>query len=145
MSDTLQQVHDEDIRIFIVEDHPIMRDLLMDFLEALTDFEIIGAAASAEEALRNIEDNGANFLLIDVSLPGMSGIDLISEVKRRWPKMVCLMYSAHTEPDYVRQSLVAGANGYVVKGNPDELPVAIEQIAAGNIYLSTPVKSEAEK
>lgn len=79
------------LRIFIVEDHPVMREMLGALLRQEPDFEVSGAAATAEEALERLAEKSADLLLVDVSLPKMSGIELVQEVQRRGLELRCLM------------------------------------------------------
>ncbi|MEZ4870069.1 MAG: response regulator transcription factor [Caldilineaceae bacterium] len=71
-----------------------------------------------------------------VSLPGMSGIELVASLHERQPDLGCLILSGHTEPDYVRSALTAGARGYLTKGKPALLVDAVKRVAAGEIYIS---------
>lgn len=128
--------------IYIVEDHRSMRDMLREFLDMAPDFHVCGVAETAEEALQDLPELDVHLLLIDVSLPGMNGIDLAEEVGSRWPELSCLMFSAHEETSYARRSLAVGARGYVLKGNPDELSGAIRQVLEGRMYVSPPLREK---
>lgn len=123
-------------RVFIVDDHAIVRELLSDFLNDLDGIVVCGTAASGEEALRVLPSSGCDLALIDVSMPGMSGIELTRRLKQVAPDLPCLMLSGHAEEIYVRSSLEAGALGYVMKGDPDALRQAITQALRGEVYLS---------
>lgn len=127
-------------RVFIVEDHEDMRRVLIDFLGLAVGVEICGTASSGEEALESLQVTPADLAVVDVSLPGMSGIDLVEQLRGRHPGILCLMLSGHGEIRYVQQALDAGARGYVLKGDARELPHAIEDIMAGGTYLSEPVR-----
>lgn len=128
-------------RIYIIEDHAFMRTMLQEFLNRVPDLEVCGTAATAEEALQNALQTEPTLLLVDVALPGMSGIDLAREAQARWPDLPCLMLSGHHEPAYIEQALAAGARGYVLKGNPDAIVDAVQEVLAGNIYLSEQTRS----
>lgn len=128
--------------IYIVEDHLSMREMLREFLDMVPDFHVTGVAETAEEALQELPELDVHLLLIDVSLSGMSGIDLAEEVGARWPELPCLMFSAHEEASYARRSLAVGARGYVLKGNPDELSEAIWQVLEGTTYVSPPLREK---
>lgn len=129
-------------RIFIVEDHAIVRQMLGEFLARL-DIEVCGVAESGEEALERLSGSAApdvveaDLVLIDVSLPGMTGIDLAGKLQAQRPSLPSLMYSGHREMVYVKRALAAGARGYLVKGNPRELEGAIDQVLDGKTYVST--------
>lgn len=128
------------VKIFVVEDHPVMREMLVTFLTEQTGHAVCGAAETAEEALEQLGEAAPALALVDVSLPGMSGIDLVEQIQRQWPEVRCLMISGHGEPEYVRQALAAGARGYVVKGDPYELPGAIEAVLGDGTYVSDAVQ-----
>lgn len=123
-------------RIYLVEDHATMRSMIGDFLDARKDLQISGSAATAEEAFDELANLDVDLVLVDTSLPDMSGIDLVKRLLDRQPDVSCLMYSGHSEATYVHRALRAGAKGYVVKGNPRELPAAIRQVLDGSTYLS---------
>ena len=124
-------------KIYIVEDHAIVREMLGMTVERMMGLSVCGTAASAEEALEQFEKAGADLVLVDMSLPGMSGSELIRAVSERWPGLRCLVLSAHAEAWYVEGALQAGARGYVLKGDPSELERAIRRVLGGEMYLST--------
>jgi DNA-binding NarL/FixJ family response regulator len=123
-------------RVFLVEDHACMRAALHDFLDTLNDFEVCGAVENADSALRQLSAATPDLVIIDVSLPGMNGIELVRELVVRFPTLCCVMLSGHGEQTYVRRSLAAGASGFILKGNPDELPVALRAVLDGEVYVS---------
>ena len=122
--------------VFIVEDHEVVRRVLSQFIERLPDFSLCGAAATAEAALAQIPNYQPQLVLVDVSLPGMNGIELIRILHEQYPTMWTLAVSAHEEGVYAGQALNAGARGYVMKGKTEQLREALRQISSGNIYLS---------
>lgn len=122
--------------VFIVEDHEVVRRVLSQFIERLPDFNLCGVAATAEAALVQIPDYQPQLVLVDVSLPGMSGIELIRILHEQYPAMWTLAVSAHEEGVYAGQALNAGARGYVMKGKTEQLREALRQVSSGNIYLS---------
>ena len=123
-------------RIYIVEDHVLMRDVLSEFIEGVPALDLCGAATTAEEALERMGQANPDLALIDVSLPRMSGIDLVRELHQRQPELPCVMLSGHQEVTYVERALEAGARGYVLKGDPFEIPRAIQCVLNGGTYLS---------
>lgn len=129
-------------KVFVVEDHQFMRESLVDFLNVATDCEVQGTSESADKALKRLPQLQLDLVLVDVSLPEMSGIDLVGLIREQYPQLICLMLSGHREQSYVRRSLDAGARGFVLKGNPSELPQAIEMVMRGGIYLSKAVAVE---
>lgn len=129
--------------IYIVEDHPTMRETINDFLDGEADLRVCGMAATGEEALERLPGLEPELVLIDTSLPGISGIALVSVLVERWPSLRCLMYSGHGETTYVEHALAAGARGYVLKGTPDELPKAIRRVIGGEVYVSESLRARS--
>lgn len=127
--------------IFLVEDHPIMREMLISFLEVTQGFEVCGSAESAEEAIESLKEAKPDLVLVDVSLPEMSGIDLVRHIRSTYPELPCLMLSGHGESSYVKRALQAGARGYVLKDDSVELPTAILTVLGGDVYLSKSIRS----
>lgn len=124
------------IRVYLIEDHPLMRETLCDLVELTPGLEFAGAAESAEEALEWLADGEADLLLVDISLPGLSGLELVEIVRERWPELRCLIVSGHRQQSHVERAMGAGAGGYVMKGDAAEIPRAIESIFRGETYLS---------
>ena len=127
------------LRISLVEDHPVLRDVLQEYIGRLPGVEICRVSESAEDALNGLDDALPDLMLIDVSLPRMSGIDLVRELRQRHPELRCAILSGHRSSLYVRQALEAGANGYLLKGDPSEIERGIEAIMAGSRYISSEV------
>lgn len=127
--------------IFIVEDHPVMRQGLRSLLEREADLTICGEAPSGEAALEQIGPPLPDLVLIDVSLPGMSGIELARSLRERYPGLPLAMLSGHGEKSHVEQALAAGASGYILKGHAVNLPAAVRQVMGGKVYLSPEVAS----
>lgn len=124
--------------IVLVEDHAVMAQTMAQYLRQKLDAEV-HIIQSAEAALRELPEMQADLILIDVSLPKMSGIELIERLHERLPDLPCLAVSGHTEPKYVRRAFRAGVQGYVHKGDPDALADAVESVLAGDMYLSEEV------
>lgn len=123
------------IRVFIVEDHPVYRDALVEYVDLSPDLELCGVADSGEEALEKLTDAGAHVLVTDLSLPGMSGFTVLDRIKER-STLPCLVLSGRGEPHAVERALKAGANGYIVKGHLSELAAAIRAVADGGRFVS---------
>ncbi|MEX2465699.1 MAG: response regulator transcription factor [Gemmatimonadota bacterium] len=135
-------------RVFLVEDHELMRTVMQEFVDDLPETEVVGTADSGEQALKVLASMTANrphVLLVDVSLPGMSGIDLVRDVSHRWPDISCVMLSGHLRPSYVERAFAAGARGYVRKGKPTEVDAAIRHVLAGGRYTSESLKPLAQE
>ncbi|MFN3597654.1 MAG: response regulator [Rubricoccaceae bacterium] len=128
-------------RIFLVDDHPLMRKGLALTLEAEPDLEVVGQAADAEEALETFEAARPDLVLVDVSLPGMNGIELVKHLIARAPDLRALVVSRHDEALYAERAIRAGARGYVSKLEADEQIVqAVRTVLRGGVYLSDEFK-----
>lgn len=123
-------------RVFVVEDHPLMRDTIAKFIGAQADLEVIGSAANAAEATRAILDDPPDLVLVDLSLPDVSGDRLIARLILRQPDLVALIVSGHDEGLYADAAIRAGARGFVMKDDPEEILEAIRAVLAGQIYRS---------
>lgn len=136
--------------ILVVEDHPFMAQMMSRLLREKGMMEIWAIVATAEAALDALEaagpgkatsqKNGPSSLpdlaLVDISLPGMSGVDLLTELGRIYPDLPCLIVSAHSHPSYAQQALDRGARGYVAKDEAMVIIEAIKLVLKGEIYLS---------
>jgi DNA-binding NarL/FixJ family response regulator len=123
--------------LFVVDDHPIMRDGISQLINQQADLEVCGAASSGPEALDALNRMEPDLLLVDISLTGMDGIELIKIVKKRKKRMPMLVLSMHAEALYAERAIRAGAKGYVMKhASADTLLAAIRRVLAGKIYLS---------
>jgi len=128
------------IRLFLVDDHPLVRDGLRARLDPLPTLEIVGEAGSAAEALNAIETLQPHIVLADVGMKDMNGIELAALLQQRQPAARVVMLSMYDNPEYVQQALQAGARGYVLKDAPaSEIVAAIEAVAAGGTFLSPAV------
>jgi len=125
--------------VYLVEDQTLMRESMHAYLDAEDDLDVIGTAADAESALDALDAHIPDLVLIDVALPGMSGIDLLRTLRDRAPHAHCLMLSGHVEQAYIEAAKKAGARGYVMKGQPDEYLDAIRVILGGDVYRSDTV------
>jgi DNA-binding NarL/FixJ family response regulator len=124
-------------KIYIVDDHPLMRKGLVMTIEKEMGFEVCGQAESAEEALEEILKLKPDAAVIDISLPGMNGIELVKNTLHQMPELKILIVSRHDEELYAERALRAGAKGYLMKLEAAEVLVsAIKQILNGGIYLS---------
>lgn len=124
------------LRVSLVEDHPVLRDVLQEYIARLPGVELCVVSANAEEALDQFDGSMPDLILIDLSLPRMSGIDLIRELHLRQPDLRCAILSGHRSPVYVRQAMEVGAHGYLLKGDPMEIERGLQAILAGKRYVS---------
>ena len=127
--------------IFIVDDHPLMRKGMALTLEAEQDLSVIGQAASAEEAVEMIDKLDPDLAIVDVSLPGMSGLELIKHLQALKPDLNILVVSRHDESLYAERAIRAGTRGYLMKLEAGEVIVkAVRHVLAGGIYVSDEIK-----
>ena len=125
------------IAISIVEDQRALRESLVEWLGNAPGIRCVGAYASAEEALRNLPAQNPDVVLMDINLPGMSGIQCVARLKERLPKTQVVMLTTYDQGDLIFDSLRAGANGYLLKNMPRaELVAAVEQVHAGGSPMS---------
>jgi len=124
-------------RILIVDDHPLVRSGFAQLIGDCPDLEVCCEAADMAEALKLVDDNPPDLAIIDLSLAGGSGLDLIERIKSRNPDILMLVASMHDETLYAERVLAAGARGYINKQEAQEnIILAIRQVLAGKVYLS---------
>ena len=133
----------EKLKIVLAEDHTILREGLRALLSADPSFEIIGEAQNGREAVRCVERLEPDLLLMDLSMPRMSGMDAIREIKNRYPEIKIIALTVHKTEEYLLTTLKAGADGYVLKdATHDELVMAIKNVMSGKSYLSPGVSEK---
>jgi len=125
------------IRILVADDHEIVRDGLKRILAAAGDLQVAGEAADGDQALALVRANDYDVAMLDMSMPGLSGIDLIKRLKAEKPALKLLVLSMHGEHQYAARALKAGASGYLTKDSAaEQLVVALRKIAAGGVHVS---------
>jgi two-component system response regulator NreC len=130
-------------RIVIAEDHTILREGLRALLSSVPDLQIIGEAENGRDAIQCVETMEPDLILMDLSMPKMSGMDAIREIKRRSPGIKVLVLTVHKTDEYILASLEAGADGYVLKdATKTELMSAITTVLKGKRYLSPEVSGK---
>ncbi len=128
-------------RILIVDDHPLMRKGLALTLASEPSFTVPGQAGSAEEALDCVRDSEFDLAIVDISLPGMSGIELVKHLRAIRPELLMVVVSRHDEALYAERALRAGARGYVMKLEAADVIVeALLRVLAGHVYVSPQVR-----
>ena len=124
-------------RIVIAEDHKILREGLKSLVKSNEDFEIVAEAGDGLEAIRAVEKHHPDLLLLDLSMPRMSGISVIKDIKSRFPETKILALTIHASEDYILESFHSGLDGYCLKdANYSELLGAINRVLEGKTYLS---------
>ncbi len=126
--------------IIIVDDHPLMRKGLALSLNGEVDLDVVGQMESAEDALEAIDDLAPDLAIVDISLPGMSGMELLKHLQARYPDIRTLVVSRHDEVLYAERAIRAGARGYVMKLEAADVIVhAVRQVLNGSIYVSNEI------
>ncbi|BDG60045.1 response regulator [Caldinitratiruptor microaerophilus] len=124
------------MRILIVDDHAVLRSGLRLLLHGKDGLEVVGEAGEAAEALALARRLRPELVLLDLSLPGLSGLDLLQRLRAEMPWLKVLVLTMHDDPEYLRRALEAGAAGYVIKRAADaELLAAIRAIRRGETYV----------
>jgi two-component system, NarL family, response regulator NreC len=124
------------VRILTCDDHSVVRAGLRLILDPLPDFQIAGEAASAEELLDLVERWRPDVVLMDLSMPGMGGLEAIARIRQAVPEVKILVFTVHADEAYFFRALKAGADGYVLKGaSSDELVAALHLVAQGGVAI----------
>ena len=125
------------IRVFLVEDHPVFRLGLRELIEQELDLHVCGEAENIGAALNEITRSRPDMVIIDISLVGRSGLELVKQLKDQMPHLPTLVLSMHEESLYAERALQAGARGYIMKHETSDLIVeAIRKVCLGEVYLS---------
>ena len=124
------------IRVLLADDHKIVREGLRRILGAASDIVVAGEAADGDQALALVRANAFDLAVIDLSMPGLSGLDLIKRLKLERPDLPLLVLSMHGEDQYAARALKAGAAGYLNKDSAaEQLIGALRKVAAGGVHL----------
>jgi DNA-binding NarL/FixJ family response regulator len=131
------------IRVLVVDDHSVVREGIRHVLGDRAVFNVVGEAANGAEAIAAATELAPDVVVLDISMPGGSGLHTVSEMLERVPGVRVLMLSVHDDLEYVLESVRAGAHGYLRKDSaPAELRAAIERLNAGEGYYSPPVAAQ---
>lgn len=132
--------------ILLVEDHKIMAEALVRILRTKGNFNVADVAESAEDAMEWLSEQEAgtrvDLALVDVVLPRTSGIELVSMIQQKYPGIPCLMISGRSAGQYVKRSLAAGARGYVLKDDLQDVMKGVQHVLEGGTYLSEGLNRE---
>ncbi|MFC2010859.1 response regulator [Chloroflexota bacterium] len=124
------------IKVFIADDHKVLREGIRLLLEKIPDIEVVGEASSGEEAVAEIERLMPEVVLMDITMPGLNGLDATRQIKSRNTDVKVLILTVHETDQYLAEMLDVGASGYVVKSaSGSELISAIRAVAKGDVYL----------
>jgi DNA-binding NarL/FixJ family response regulator len=132
------------IRVLLVDDHALVRAGVRALLEKVEPVEVVGETGDGREALDLIEKLRPDVVLLDLTMPGLSGFDVLKITSEKFPKVRMIVLTVHEEEEYAFQALRAGAAGYLPKGAASaELSLAIEHVMSGKKYLSPTVEQKA--
>jgi two-component system response regulator NreC len=127
-------------KILLVEDHVVVRQGLKALLSSEADIEVVGEAANGREALQLVSELQPDLVLMDISMPGLNGIEATRQICQHYPGIEVVILSMHSNEEYVFQVLRAGASGYVLKQSDSaEVLTAIRAALAGGSFLSPPI------
>jgi DNA-binding NarL/FixJ family response regulator len=130
------------MKIFLVDDHPLVREWLTNLISQQPDLAVCGEAETAPQALEAIATLTPDVAIVDISLQGSSGIELIKQLKARCPNVALLVLSMHEELHYAERALRAGATGYIIKRETSRKVIgAIRQVLTGKVYVSDELAS----
>ncbi len=125
------------LNILIADDHPIVRYGLKQILTETGQTAVVDEASNGTEVLSKVRQRDYDIVLLDISMPGMNGLDTLKELKAQRPDLPVLVLSIHPEEQYALRVLKAGASGYLTKDSaPDELMTAIQKVSSGRRYIS---------
>lgn len=131
---------DDRIRVLIADDHAVVRQGIRTVLEEIPDLDIVAEAGNGDEALELVRQHEPDLLLLDVTMPGKTGLEVAKELREDGRELGILMLSMHDDPEYVLQAVRAGADGYVLKDvAPAELRAAIQSVHDGRAYFASRV------
>lgn len=126
------------IKILIADDHAIVREGLKQIIAETADMVVADEASTGHEVLSRVRDNEYDVVVLDISMPGGDGLDILKQIKHEKPKLSVLVLSMHPEKQYAVRVLKAGAAGYLTKESaPDELITAIRRVATGRKHVSS--------
>jgi two-component system invasion response regulator UvrY len=131
------------IRIIIVDDHAVVREGLKQIINVASDIAVIAEATSGLEAIKLARQNEFHIMLLEISLPDKNGIEVLKQIKKEFPAVSVIMFSAHREDQYAVRALKAGASGFLNKqSSTADIIGAIRQVAAGQKYVSSELAQE---
>jgi len=129
-------------RLLLIEDHPIFAEALSQALRERGNITAVKLVNSAEEAIALIPELNVDLILVDVSLPKMSGIEFVSFMHEKRPEIPCLVISGHVSRRYAKRSVEAGARGYAVKDSVNGILEGIQHILSGEVYISKDITDD---
>jgi|SRR5947209_8880213 len=123
------------MKVLIADDHPLMLQGIRRALEASDDIDVVGEARSGEELLALVERRSPDLVLLDLHMPGLQGLECVTELQRRWPLIKAVVISASDDRATIDAALLAGASAYILKSvSPMDIPSVLRQASAGAVY-----------
>ncbi len=131
------------IKVLVVDDHALIRKGLKQILDDTDDLRVTGEAETGMQAIKMVQQNAYDLVLLDISMPDKHGIDVLKQLKLNQPQLQVLILSMHPEDQYAIRALKAGAAGYLNKQSATaQLVIAIRQVASGKQYISAEVAQQ---
>ncbi|MCB0495398.1 MAG: response regulator transcription factor [Cyclobacteriaceae bacterium] len=128
------------MKILIVDDHRLIRDAIQSYMEGDLEYEVVGEASHGQEAIKFLEENEVDVVLMDINMPIMDGLQCTKEIGKRWPQIKVITLSMMSDNQHIKQMMGAGASGYVLKNCSErELKNAIKTVYEGDTYYSSEV------
>ena len=126
------------VRVLIVDDHPMVAEGIEALLETFDDLDVVATLSNGREAVDRVSDLAPDVILLDLNMPGVTGLSATEMILEKRPETRILILSMHDSPEYISTALSHGANGYILKDVPtDEIKTAIDHVMAGKQYLCT--------
>lgn len=126
--------------VLLVDDHPFVREGIRSFLSDLPDYEVVGEASCGAEALKLAQQHDPDFILLDINMPGINGLEAVGQLRKSTPEAKILILTVHNSREYVLHVAKSGAHGYILKeAPPEELLQAMNAIRSGQKYYSPTV------
>ncbi len=132
----------ESIRVLVIDDHELVRSGIKALLEKSEDIRVVGEAGDGHEALACIRETNPDVVLLDISLPGLNGLEVAAKARKDFPRLRIVFVSMHSNEEYVLQALKVGASGYVLKqASSGELELAVRSAKKGETFLSPAISN----
>lgn len=133
-------------KIILADDHQIVLDGLQEILETVPEFQVTGQAKNSRVLLSLLGEQQPDLILLDLNMPGKDGLEMLEEIKTRFPAVKILVLTMYNSPEIVRRALSLGADGYLLKDHGrDELMFALREVLAGRHFVSEQVKPHADE
>ena len=132
------------IRILLADDHAIVRDGIKQLFALVDDVGVVAEAVHGGEVMESLRQGDIDLLLLDMTMPGICGDDLIARVRSQHANLPILVFSMHNEPQIVQRALTAGANGYITKdSDPQTLFAAVHKVASGGRFVDSAIAEQS--